>query len=84
LFISAGGYHHHIGLNTWNSRGAGPAPEGTTGLQSFIITVPDAEALAAVHARLVDHHIPIQEQENAIAVADPWRNQIRIQVAAKQ
>lgn len=82
LFVSAGGYHHHIGLNTWNSRGAGPAPEGTAGLQSFIIAVPDAEALAAVRARLVDHHVPFQEQENAIVVADPWHNQIHIQIAA--
>src|SRR5215469_3507277 len=78
LFVSAGGYHHHIGLNTWNSRGADPAPENTAGLRSFEIVLPHQDALAAVRARLIAHHLPIDEQEQAIVVADPWRNRIRL------
>ncbi len=78
LFVSAGGYHHHIGLNTWNSRGAGPAPENTAGLRSFEIVLPHQDALADVRARLIAHHLPIDEQEQAIVVADPWRNSIRL------
>src|SRR5207237_5692957 len=47
VFVSAGGYHHHIGLNTWAGRGAPPPPPGTTGLYHFAILYPDRKALAA-------------------------------------
>ena len=81
LFLSAGGYHHHIGLNTWQSRGAGPGPETTAGLQTFVIALPNQDALMEVQARLVAYGIPIHEQgDNFIVVADPWRNQIRLMV----
>jgi catechol 2,3-dioxygenase len=42
-FLSAGGYHHHLGANTWESRGAPPAPAGSACLQHFTIVVPDAD-----------------------------------------
>src|SRR3954469_776215 len=45
-FISAGGYHHHIGLNTWDSKGGGPPPRNTTGLYHTAIRYPDRETLA--------------------------------------
>ena len=80
LFLSAGGYHHHIGLNTWQSRGAGPAPENTVGLQTFVIALPNQDALVEVRARLAAHGIPIHEQGNDLIVADPWHNQIRLMV----
>ncbi len=80
LFLSAGGYHHHIGLNTWQSRGAGPAPQNTAGLQAFVIALPHAEALAEERAQLATQGIPFQEEESSITVADPWRNQIRLVV----
>lgn len=80
LFVSAGGYHHHIGLNTWLSRGADPAPETGAGLQSFVIALPDREALEEVRARLAAHDVPFQGQGDEIIVADPWRNQIRLAV----
>ncbi len=80
LFVSAGGYHHHIGLNTWQSRGAGPAPETTAGLQEFVIALPNHEALAAVQARLTAHAIPFSEADDSIMVADPWRNRVRLMV----
>jgi catechol 2,3-dioxygenase len=78
LFLSAGGYHHHIGMNTWQSRGAGPAPETTVGLQTFVIALPNQDALAEVRARLAAHGIPVKEQGDDLIVADPWLNQIRL------
>jgi catechol 2,3-dioxygenase len=48
LFVSAGGYHHHIGLNTWQSRGAAPLLSGGVGLRSFTVSLPDAAALESV------------------------------------
>ena len=80
LFLSAGGYHHHIGLNTWQSRGARPAPQDTAGLQTFVIALPDQAALAEVRARLEAHGVPIEEQGEDVLVADPWNNQIRLAV----
>src|SRR5215217_9784718 len=51
-FLSAGGYHHHIGLNTWESRGGSPPPRGTTGLYHFAIRYPTAKALGNALERL--------------------------------
>lgn len=51
-FLSAGGYHHHIGLNTWESRGGSPPPPGTTGLYHFAIRYPTRRALADALQRL--------------------------------
>lgn len=51
-FLSAGGYHHHIGLNTWESRGGGPPPRGTTGLYHVAILYPTRAALADALQRL--------------------------------
>ena len=52
-FVSAGGYHHHIGLNTWESLGGGPAPRGTTGLYHAAIRYPSRAALAEALRRLI-------------------------------
>jgi catechol 2,3-dioxygenase len=54
-FLSAGGYHHHIGLNTWESSGGTPPPSGTTGLYHFAINYPTRRDLAAALRRLLDH-----------------------------
>jgi len=51
-FVSAGGYHHHIGLNTWESAGGSPPPRGTTGLYHFAILYPSRESLAGALRRL--------------------------------
>ena len=59
-FISAGGYHHHIGLNTWQSRGASPAPPRHTGLYHFAIRYPTRRDLARAVRRVIDAGIPIQ------------------------
>ena len=53
-FLSAGGYHHHIGLNTWESKGGRPPAPGTTGLYHFAINYPTRKDLAAALVRLLD------------------------------
>jgi catechol-2,3-dioxygenase len=58
-FISAGGYHHHIGLNTWESRGAPPPPPGTTGLYHLAILYPTRAALADALRRVFEAKIPL-------------------------
>src|SRR5215204_1030943 len=58
-FISAGGYHHHIGLNTWESRGGSPPPPGSTGLFHTAILYPSRAALADALRRLVAARIPL-------------------------
>ncbi|MGZ3608490.1 MAG: VOC family protein [Ktedonobacteraceae bacterium] len=80
LFVSAGGYHHHIGLNTWHSRGAKPTPADAAGLQTYVIAIPSREGLQEVKERLLAHVIPFEEQEDLIRVNDPWSNQILLRV----
>lgn len=58
-FVSAGGYHHHIGLNTWQSRGGSPPPPGSTGLFHTAIRYPDRAQLADALRRLVDAGVPL-------------------------
>ena len=58
-FISAGGYHHHIGLNTWESRGGSRPPQGTTGLYHTAILYPARASLADAFKRLIEAKIPL-------------------------
>ena len=58
-FVSAGGYHHHIGLNTWESRGGTPPPPGTTGLYHLAILYPTRAALGDALRRLIEAEIPL-------------------------
>ena len=59
-FLSAGGYHHHLGLNTWESRGGAPPPPGTTGLFHHAILYPDRRALARAVARVLAAGVPLE------------------------
>lgn len=83
VFLSAGGYHHHIGLNTWAGRGApAPAP-GTTGLYHFAILYPDRRALAAGLRRVLDAGVPLEGAADhgvseAIYLRDPDGNGIEL------
>ncbi|SNS63218.1 catechol 2,3-dioxygenase [Micrococcales bacterium KH10] len=77
LFASAGGYHHHIAMNTWNSRGAGPRA-AALGLGDVAITLPTREDLDAVVARLRHHRIEFADTGNAILVSDPWDTQVTL------
>ncbi|MEP1354762.1 MAG: VOC family protein [Tateyamaria sp.] len=58
-FLGAGGYHHHIGLNTWHSLGAGPAPERAAGLYHSAFLYPDRASLGAALQRVIDHGTPL-------------------------
>jgi catechol 2,3-dioxygenase len=82
-FISAGGYHHHIGLNTWESKGGSPPPPGTTGLYHVAIRYPDRKTLADALRRVVDAGIPIEGASDhgvseAIYLRDPDGNGIEL------
>jgi catechol 2,3-dioxygenase len=83
LFVSAGGYHHHLGLNTWHSRGGRPAPDGSAGLRYFTVQLPDGDALAEVLARLDAANVPYREENGGVVVDDPWRNGILLTTGAK-
>jgi catechol 2,3-dioxygenase len=83
VFLSAGGYHHHIGLNTWAGRGAPPPPPGTTGLYHFAILYPDRKALAAALRRLRDARVPLEGAADhgvseAIYLRDPDGNGVEL------
>lgn len=82
-FLSAGDYHHHIGLNTWHSRGGKPAPEGYTGLYHTAFVYPDRAALAAVLANVLDAGVTLDGAADhgvseAIYFRDPDGNGIEI------
>lgn len=83
LFISAGGYHHHIGLNTWHSLGAPPPPENTVGLCYFTIVLPDADAQQQVIERLRQADIAYEVSDTQVQVDDPWGNRIYITLASR-
>jgi catechol 2,3-dioxygenase len=83
VFVSAGGYHHHIGLNTWAGKGAPPPAPGTTGLYHFAILFPDRATLAAAVRRVLEHGIPLEGASDhgvseAIYLRDPDGNGIEL------
>ena len=82
-FLSAGGYHHHIGLNTWESRGGSPPPPGTTGLYHAAILYPDRAALADALRRLIEAGVPLNGAADhgvseALYLRDPDGNGIEL------
>ena len=76
LFVSAGGYHHHLGLNTWTGEGAPPPPEGSRGLNQYEIRLPDSAQLAAEEARLRDAGFEPQREDDRVRVTDPSGNRV--------
>jgi catechol 2,3-dioxygenase len=83
LFVSAGGYHHHLGLNVWESNGGGTAPKDSIGLHRFTIVVPDTDALAGVRDRLERAGIGFETTADGIETLDPWRNRMWIEVGSQ-
>jgi catechol 2,3-dioxygenase len=73
-FVSAGGYHHHIGLNTWQGRGAPPPPADALGLRHFTVELPDQKALDKVVVRVEKAGIPSNQTEDGLLVYDPSQN----------
>ena len=80
LFVSAGGYHHHMAMNTWASMGAGPRPVNL-GLGEVSIVVPTRDEIGALTDRLAHAGIAAADDGAVLAFADPWRNEIRVAVA---
>jgi len=82
-FVSAGGYHHHIGLNTWESRDGSAPPKGTTGLYHFAILYPTRVALADALRRLMQANISLEGASDhgvseALYLSDPDGNGIEL------
>jgi catechol 2,3-dioxygenase len=81
-FLSAGGYHHHIGLNTWESKGGSPPPRGTTGLYHFAIRYPTRAALASAVRGVLDAGLRIGASDHGVSEAvyleDPDGNGIEL------
>lgn len=82
-FISAGGYHHHIGLNTWSSKGGAPPARGTTGLYHLAIVYPTRAALSDALRRLLDAKIPLSGASDhgvseALYLRDPDGNGVEL------
>ena len=82
-FISAGGYHHHIGLNTWESQGGSPPPPGTTGLYHVAILYPTRAALADALRRLAEAGVPLDGASDhgvseALYLRDPDQNGVEL------
>jgi len=82
-FVSAGGYHHHIGLNTWESKGGSPPPAGTTGLYHVAIVYPSRAALADALRRLIAAQVPLDGASDhgvseALYLTDPDGNGIEL------
>ena len=81
LFVSAGGYHHHIGLNTWNSAGASPPAPGSVGLRSYDVILPDEASLQVVVDRVRAAGVAVQAQPEGMLVRDPSGNGVVLRSA---
>ena len=82
LFVSAGGYHHHLGLNTWAGAGAPPQPSGTAGLRHYGIVLPDPSSLTSLLDRLSEARIPVEPYHDGWLLRDPSQNGLWLAAAA--
>ena len=80
LFVSAGGYHHHIGLNTWAGTGAPPPPPDVAGLVWFEVRLPDSAAFEALKGRLKEAGVASEDLNGGMLVKDPSQNGILFKV----
>jgi catechol 2,3-dioxygenase len=80
LFVSAGGYHHHMAMNTWNSRGAGPR-QLALGLGRVDITVPTTDDVGALSERMRHYGVEARDDGQTVSFNDPWGSLIRVQPA---
>jgi len=82
-FVSAGGYHHHIGLNTWQGEGAPPPPVDAVGLRHFTVELPDQIALDKVILRVEKSGILANQTEDGLLLYDPSQNGVVLTIAKK-
>lgn len=74
-FVASGGYHHHLGLNTWRGQGVAAAPADAVGLRRWTIVI-DPEALAELGQRLEGAAVEVGQNEEGLLAADPWQNKV--------
>jgi catechol 2,3-dioxygenase len=77
-FLAAGGYHHHLGVNTWAGVGAPPAPAGSVGLRYWTVRLAEAAERDRLIERLNASNTPFTEQDGAVIVRDPSQNEVRL------
>lgn len=84
LFVSAGGYHHHIGLNTWAGIGASPPPVDAVGLRTFLVRLPNETELARLTSRVRGAGLAFEETPEGVLVRDPSHNSLVLASASKK
>jgi catechol 2,3-dioxygenase len=77
-FIAAGGYHHHLGLNTWRGEGVPPMPAGTVGMRRWTVVLPESADVAAVRERLAAAGAPLEERDGGFLTRDAWNNSVLV------
>jgi catechol 2,3-dioxygenase len=77
-FIAAGGYHHHLGLNTWRGEGVPPQPDGVLGLRHWTIVLDDPADVTDVRERVEAAGAGAEERDGGFLTQDPWRNAVEI------
>ena len=82
-FVSAGGYHHHLGLNAWQGEGAPPPPADAVGLRHFTVELPDQKSLDEVIARVDAAGLPSNMTEDGLLIQDPSQNGVVLTVKGK-
>jgi catechol 2,3-dioxygenase len=82
-FVSAGGYHHHLGLNAWQGEGAPPPPADAVGLRYFTVELPDQKSLDVVIARIDAAGLPSNMTEDGLLIQDPSQNGVVLTVKGK-
>jgi catechol 2,3-dioxygenase len=75
-FLSAGGYHHHLGFNVWRGEGAGSPPDHTIGLRRWTVELPAAADAAEVRARVAAAGLAVEPHDGGFLVRDPWRSAV--------
>ena len=82
LFVSAGGYHHHMAMNVWNSRGAGRR-QRTLGLGRVDILLPSADDIGALGERMAHYGVEARDDGRTLELEDPWANLVRVATPAR-
>jgi catechol 2,3-dioxygenase len=77
-FLSAGGYHHHIAINTWGGAGIPAPPENAIGLREFVLTVPDTAELDRLATNLSEQEIPFKQTPAGLLLRDPSQNRLKV------
>ncbi len=82
LFMAAGGYHHHLGTNIWESRSGPPPSPDTAGLSLMSVELPDAASLEALKSRLEAANISVSKNDPGFSFTDPWHTPVAVQLRA--